>query len=132
MNFYLIDKVYSFVNLFCQFTYQVVIDFSITGHKYQLIICSYHNFIHVIVKTSFYFFILSTSNIIPPVNMCLIFWFQVDYTNIATTVFTPLEYGCIGYSEEAAIEKFGEDNIEVSSLYLVLVCHTSSLYFTLR
>lgn len=33
--------------------------------------------------------------------------------NVATTVFTPLEYGCIGYSEEAAIEKFGEDNIEV-------------------
>lgn len=38
---------------------------------------------------------------------------KVDYSNIATTVFTPLEYGCIGYSEEAAIEKFGEDNIEV-------------------
>lgn len=38
---------------------------------------------------------------------------NVDYTNIATTVFTPLEYGCIGLSEEAAIEKFGEKNIEV-------------------
>ncbi|XP_059153784.1 thioredoxin reductase 1, cytoplasmic-like isoform X2 [Physella acuta] len=38
---------------------------------------------------------------------------KVDYMNVATTVFTPLEYGCIGYSEEAAIEKFGEDNIEV-------------------
>ncbi|CAL1527071.1 unnamed protein product [Lymnaea stagnalis] len=38
---------------------------------------------------------------------------KVDYTNIATTVFTPLEYGCIGYSEEAAIDKFGEENIEV-------------------
>ncbi|XP_021344260.1 thioredoxin reductase 1, cytoplasmic-like [Mizuhopecten yessoensis] len=39
-----------------------------------------------------------------------------DYVNVATTVFTPLEYGAIGYSEEAAIEKFGEDNVEVRSL----------------
>ena len=30
-----------------------------------------------------------------------------------TTVFTPLEYGSIGYSEEAAIAKFGENDIEV-------------------
>ena len=37
----------------------------------------------------------------------------MDYTNIATTVFTPLEYGAIGYSEEDAIELFGADNIEV-------------------
>jgi len=44
---------------------------------------------------------------------------QVDYTNIATTVFTPLEYGCIGYSEEAAIEKFGENNIEVYHSYFM-------------
>lgn len=36
-----------------------------------------------------------------------------DYINIPTTVFTPLEYGCIGYSEEVAIEKFKEPNIEV-------------------
>ena len=36
-----------------------------------------------------------------------------DYVNVATTVFTPLEYGCIGYSEEDAINKFGEKNIEV-------------------
>lgn len=28
----------------------------------------------------------------------------MDYKNIATTVFTPLEYGCIGYSEEDAIK----------------------------
>uniref|UniRef100_A0A2C9JBD2 thioredoxin-disulfide reductase (NADPH) n=1 Tax=Biomphalaria glabrata TaxID=6526 RepID=A0A2C9JBD2_BIOGL len=44
---------------------------------------------------------------------------KVDYTNVATTVFTPLEYGCIGYSEEAAIEKFGEDNIEVYHSYFM-------------
>ena len=35
---------------------------------------------------------------------------------VATTVFTPLEYGAIGYAEEDAIEKYGEDNIEVRNL----------------
>ena len=37
----------------------------------------------------------------------------MDYVNVPTTVFTPLEYGCCGYSEEDAHEKFGKDNIEV-------------------
>ncbi|CAG0878856.1 unnamed protein product [Darwinula stevensoni] len=36
-----------------------------------------------------------------------------DYVNVPTTVFTPLEYGCVGFSEEAAIQKYGEENIEV-------------------
>ncbi|KAL3852967.1 hypothetical protein ACJMK2_016572 [Sinanodonta woodiana] len=36
-----------------------------------------------------------------------------DYVNVATTVFTPLEYGCIGLSEEDAILKYGESNLEV-------------------
>lgn len=36
-----------------------------------------------------------------------------DYINVATTVFTPLEYCCIGYSEEDAIKKYGEEKIEV-------------------
>ncbi|XP_055354180.1 thioredoxin reductase 1, cytoplasmic-like isoform X2 [Paramacrobiotus metropolitanus] len=36
-----------------------------------------------------------------------------DYDMIPTTVFTPLEYGAIGYAEEAAIEKYGKENIEV-------------------
>ncbi|KXJ06055.1 Thioredoxin reductase 1, cytoplasmic [Exaiptasia diaphana] len=39
-----------------------------------------------------------------------------DYINVPTTVFTPLEYGAIGYSEEDAKAKFGEDNIEVYHL----------------
>lgn len=30
---------------------------------------------------------------------------QMDYDNVATTVFSPLEYGCVGLSEEKAIEK---------------------------
>jgi thioredoxin reductase (NADPH) len=37
----------------------------------------------------------------------------MDYERIATTVFTPLEYGCVGLSEEAALEAFGPTNIEV-------------------
>ncbi|KAK4830442.1 hypothetical protein QYF61_011150 [Mycteria americana] len=39
-----------------------------------------------------------------------------DYVNVPTTVFTPLEYGACGYSEETAVEKFGEENIEVNAL----------------
>jgi len=38
---------------------------------------------------------------------------QCDYDNIPTTIFTPLEYGCIGSTEEQAIAKYGEDDIEV-------------------
>jgi thioredoxin reductase (NADPH) len=37
----------------------------------------------------------------------------MDYVNIATTVFTPLEYGACGLSEEDAITKYGKDNITV-------------------
>jgi len=33
---------------------------------------------------------------------------------VATTVFTPLEFGTVGLSEEKAVESYGEDNIEVS------------------
>lgn len=38
---------------------------------------------------------------------------QCDYLNVPTTVFTPLEYGCCGYTEEAATAEFGEENIDV-------------------
>lgn len=37
----------------------------------------------------------------------------MDYKYVATTVFTPLEYGCIGYSEEDAIQKHGEENLTI-------------------
>lgn len=50
---------------------------------------------------------------------CLVVFFnatQCDYVNVPTTVFTPLEYGACGYSEETAVEKFGEENIEVNAL----------------
>lgn len=36
---------------------------------------------------------------------------------MATTVFTPLEYGCVGYNEEQAITKYGENNIEIYHSY---------------
>ena len=47
------------------------------------------------------------------IELFLLLFFQCDYVNVATTVFTPLEYGCIGLSEEDAITMYGEDNIEV-------------------
>merc|ERR1712070_1177627 len=37
----------------------------------------------------------------------------MDYVNICTTVFTPIEYACVGYSEEDALENVGKDNLEV-------------------
>eukprot|EP01004_Peranema_trichophorum_P004138 NODE_307_length_2984_cov_95.594547_g265_i0.p1 GENE.NODE_307_length_2984_cov_95.594547_g265_i0~~NODE_307_length_2984_cov_95.594547_g265_i0.p1 ORF type:complete len:770 (+),score=165.48 NODE_307_length_2984_cov_95.594547_g265_i0:178-2487(+) len=64
----------------------------------------------------------------------------MDYINVPTTVFTPVEYGCCGYSEDDAIKHYGEENIEVyhsqfvplewklanrseSTCYLKLVCN---------
>ena len=45
------------------------------------------------------------------INFFSITSFQCDYENVATTVFTPLEYGTCGLSEEDAISRYGEDNI---------------------
>eukprot|EP00062_Callorhinchus_milii_P016298 gi/632967690/ref/XP_007900117.1/ PREDICTED: thioredoxin reductase 2, mitochondrial [Callorhinchus milii] len=41
----------------------------------------------------------------------------MDYDKVPTTVFTPLEYGCVGLSEEKAVSSFGQDNIEVYHAY---------------
>ena len=41
---------------------------------------------------------------------CLIYYISLQ---VATTVFTPLEFGTVGLSEEKAIDAYGEDNIEV-------------------
>uniref|UniRef100_A0A8D1YPB8 thioredoxin-disulfide reductase (NADPH) n=2 Tax=Sus scrofa TaxID=9823 RepID=A0A8D1YPB8_PIG len=38
---------------------------------------------------------------------------KCDYVNVPTVVFTPLEYGCCGYSEERAIEVYQKENLEV-------------------
>ncbi|KAK2166511.1 hypothetical protein LSH36_38g02016 [Paralvinella palmiformis] len=37
---------------------------------------------------------------------------QMDYEMVPTTVFTPLEYSCVGMSEEDALSKYGDDKIE--------------------
>lgn len=39
---------------------------------------------------------------------------MMDYNTVPTTVFTPLEYSCVGLSEEEAVRKYGEDDVEVS------------------
>ena len=37
----------------------------------------------------------------------------MDYVNIPTTVFTPLEYSCCGLSEEMAKETIGDEHVEI-------------------
>ena len=49
----------------------------------------------------------------------------MHYSLAPTTVFTPLEYGCCGYAEEAAVEEFGEAAVEVRVPRAV---HCSLLY----
>eukprot|EP00897_Mesotaenium_endlicherianum_P007763 jgi/Mesen1/7014/ME000365S06155 len=41
----------------------------------------------------------------------------MDYSLVPTTVFTPLEYGCVGMSEEDAVATYGADNVEVYMSY---------------
>ena len=43
----------------------------------------------------------------------------MDYRNVCTTVFTPLEYGTVGYSEDDAIAEFGNENLNVYHKYFV-------------
>mmetsp|Transcript_19823 Transcript_19823/g.63755 ORF Transcript_19823/g.63755 Transcript_19823/m.63755 type:complete len:611 (+) Transcript_19823:129-1961(+) len=50
----------------------------------------------------------------------------MDYENVATTVFTPLEYGAIGYSEEEATEALGASNVEVYISEFTPLEHTLS------
>lgn len=45
---------------------------------------------------------------------CFVFLWQCDYINVPTTVFTPMEYGACGLSEERAIGLYGQKNIEVT------------------
>ena len=42
---------------------------------------------------------------------------QMDYQGVPTTVYTPLEYGCVGLTEEAAEKLYGADNLEVYHSY---------------
>ena len=49
----------------------------------------------------------------------ILFWvflscnFSAYVYQVATTVFTPLEYSCVGLSEEEAVGRHGQDAIEV-------------------
>ncbi|CAH0486548.1 unnamed protein product [Peronospora farinosa] len=38
---------------------------------------------------------------------------QMDYDKVCTAVFTPIEYGCCGLSEEDSKEMYGDDKVEV-------------------
>lgn len=38
---------------------------------------------------------------------------QMDYSLIPTTIFTPLEYSCVGMTEEQAQEEVGSDRIDI-------------------
>jgi thioredoxin reductase (NADPH) len=37
----------------------------------------------------------------------------MDYDNVPTTVFAPIEYGCVGLSEEEATQRYGASDLEV-------------------
>ena len=41
----------------------------------------------------------------------------MDYQGVPTTVYTPIEYGCVGLSEEAAEAAIGKENLEVYHTY---------------
>ena len=43
----------------------------------------------------------------------------MDYRNVCTTVFTPLEYGTVGYSEDDAMSEFGKEGLVVYHKYFV-------------
>ena len=42
---------------------------------------------------------------------------KMDYANVATTIFSPLEYGCVGLSEEQAVAAYGEEKVEIYHAY---------------
>lgn len=56
----------------------------------------------------------------------------MDYYNVPTTVFTPIEYGAIGYSEDDAIATFGEENLEVKQKRPWIFSFYSILFYFIR
>ena len=38
---------------------------------------------------------------------------QMDYSLIPTTIFTPLEYSCVGMTEEQALQEIGGDRVDI-------------------
>ena len=41
-------------------------------------------------------------------RICGVSEVKTNYVNVPTTVFTPLEYGCCGLSEEDALKQYGK------------------------
>ncbi|KAG2381992.1 hypothetical protein C9374_005784 [Naegleria lovaniensis] len=44
----------------------------------------------------------------------------MDYEKVPTTVFTPVEYGCCGLTEEEAVKKYGDNLVIYKKTYYVL------------
>ena len=51
----------------------------------------------------------------------------MSYENVATTVFTPLEYGCVGLSEDQSIEKYS-----IFNFYFILGMEIMMYWFMLQ
>ena len=47
--------------------------------------------------------------------------FNISVLQVPTTVFTPLEYGSVGLTERQAVDRFGEDNVEVKIIVLFII-----------
>ncbi len=43
----------------------------------------------------------------------------MDYKLVPTTVFTPLEYSCVGYSEEDAVDTWGRGELNIYHRYFM-------------
>lgn len=58
----------------------------------------------------------------------------MDYKNIATTVFTPIEYGCVGFTEDEAIAKyvFFYENFNIDLFYDLFANKAHLIYHFLQ
>lgn len=54
---------------------------------------------------------------------------KMDYALIPTTVFSPIEYGCCGLTEEDAVRQYGEDEIDVQSSHFLCFSYSSTGIF---
>ncbi|CAH6421026.1 Thioredoxin reductase [uncultured virus] len=43
---------------------------------------------------------------------------QMNFENIPTTIFTPIEYSTVGFTEEEALDRFGKEHIEIYHNYI--------------
>lgn len=60
---------------------------------------------------------------------------QMDYDNVATTVFSPIEYSCVGLSEDKAIQKYVMTKFWINSLFTYfskIGCNIMYIFITYR